>query len=353
MKKIKLLPIVFMLALCVGVLSVGVFALTPTKNTFSGKITINSTNPQINLTAYYNSVDDDNIIGKTQPARAGVTIDITDSRLTFKMDNVNTVDDVEKKYVIIVIENTADFPQAAYFTTSESPNLADSIKPLTCDGKTSTGAVIDNVLKLSFSAYTIIPKNGTAQVKVEFSLLKLYTENLTTDLIDYDIFLNVTQETSSNYLPKFTSLAQNGAAVELGSTQSLTDSFVLEAVDGETVKSVAKNEYKIKVTDKFPEAIKISYTTPENSIIGIFEKNTYNKFYELMGNNIEAMLMVSATLKGAQTLPMLGIQEPLGFYALGMDAIEYTVNPGSLKVYNEIEIPMQQVFADGVNEIEI
>ena len=68
------------------------FAITPTKNTISGTITVTSSNPEIKLTAYYNSIANENKIGETQTARYGVNISLTDSRLNFNLDNVNTLD---------------------------------------------------------------------------------------------------------------------------------------------------------------------------------------------------------------------------------------------------------------------
>ena len=47
MKKLKLIPISLMLVLCVGILVVGVFAITPTKNKITGTVNITASNPEV------------------------------------------------------------------------------------------------------------------------------------------------------------------------------------------------------------------------------------------------------------------------------------------------------------------
>ena len=44
MKRLKFLPAVLMLVLCVGILAIGIYAITPTKNTIDGTITVNPSN---------------------------------------------------------------------------------------------------------------------------------------------------------------------------------------------------------------------------------------------------------------------------------------------------------------------
>ena len=133
MKKLKLLPSILMLVLCVGVLAVGVFAITPTKNTITGTITINATNADVTMTAYKDSISGTNLGSIT--ARAGDDLDI--GNLEFSMENVNTVENVNPVVIVVV------------FTTSSTENLVietkntESFDGLTTDG---TNTVVNNVV---------------------------------------------------------------------------------------------------------------------------------------------------------------------------------------------------------------
>ena len=125
MKKFKYLPSVLMLVLCLAVLAVGIYAIKPTQNTIEGSITIGATNPAVDLTVYYIPdgvtvedavLNDANKIGTTKTARYGVELDLTDTRLDFSMDKVNTLSDVKAKNIAIKIENTSTQVLGAYFT---------------------------------------------------------------------------------------------------------------------------------------------------------------------------------------------------------------------------------------------
>ena len=52
MKRIKILPSIFMLVLCLGAMAIGVFAITPTKNTISGSMGIGASNPETIISVY-------------------------------------------------------------------------------------------------------------------------------------------------------------------------------------------------------------------------------------------------------------------------------------------------------------
>jgi len=52
MKKIKLLPSVLMLALCIGILGIGIYAANPTNNVITGTITVNAANAGIKVEVF-------------------------------------------------------------------------------------------------------------------------------------------------------------------------------------------------------------------------------------------------------------------------------------------------------------
>ena len=49
MKKLKFLPSILMLVLCVGVLAVGIYAIKPSTNLVTGTITINASNAPVEI----------------------------------------------------------------------------------------------------------------------------------------------------------------------------------------------------------------------------------------------------------------------------------------------------------------
>ena len=71
MKKLKILPSILMLVLCVGVLAIGVFALAPTENTITGTITINSTNPEFKIQVYKTVIDSNGTVVEAKEAVGG------------------------------------------------------------------------------------------------------------------------------------------------------------------------------------------------------------------------------------------------------------------------------------------
>ena len=52
MKRIKLIPSILLLVLCIGVLGLGVYAASPTSNAITGTITVNSANNEVILSVF-------------------------------------------------------------------------------------------------------------------------------------------------------------------------------------------------------------------------------------------------------------------------------------------------------------
>ena len=359
MKKVKFLPSVLMLVLCLAVLAVGIYAIKPTQNTIEGSITVNSTNPEIRLTAYYNSVAEANKIGQTQTARHGVNINLTDSRLNFNLENVNSLADVDDKYVIIVIENTADYDQAAYFSLTPDAQATATLAPVNYSGKTSaeTPVIVEDAVKVSFSAYTRIPAGDSAQVKLTFSLLKLYEEMLTTNIADQIIYLNVIGEVNEDLLPSFTIIdgeTNEEQRVDLGSSDALITTFNMQETGQSILPYIDEKTIKINVTDKTSQTIRISFNNPQNTAVAIFSAEAYQAFSEVVGEDAMMMALLGTLFRGAQTTDFNGIKlSDVGFYATNLDMAEYLMSNGeTLKSYQEIDIPTEYVFTGETNEID-
>ena len=110
MKKLKLLPTVLMLVLCVGVLAIGVFAITPTKNTISGTITINSANTPVSIQLLVDGVEK----GDPVTVRSGTTIEVGDIAFG-SIEGDRVADYVDKLTFTLVLEDNVvtshDLPQ--------------------------------------------------------------------------------------------------------------------------------------------------------------------------------------------------------------------------------------------------
>lgn len=190
MKKIKFLPSVLMLIACLAMLGIGVYALGVAKNNVKGIITVLPGNPEISIAAYYESVDDKNLIGTSQTTRTGVDIDITDSRLTFDTADATSMENLGTKNVVFQVTNNSKKDLGVFFATSNTTASTSATADLALDGVTEDGTTINNVIKVSFSPYTKLVGNGTITMTMSFKLLKYVDENCTIDLSNYTIYLN-------------------------------------------------------------------------------------------------------------------------------------------------------------------
>ena len=111
MKKIKFLPSVLMLMMCIAVLCVGVFSASTTNNTVKGSITVTSM-ARIKITGYVN----DEELFATQNTASGIEWDLTKSEaLRFDALNVTSASELPQKIIRIHIQNLSDMPLGAYF----------------------------------------------------------------------------------------------------------------------------------------------------------------------------------------------------------------------------------------------
>ena len=111
MKKLKFIPSIIMLVLCVGVLAIGVFAVKPTQNAISGSITISATNNPVKLEVFIDSTSTSPI--KTYPeVRGGEQIKLDDilgasNALAFNTSQANELHEVPAKKIIVRVTNLA------------------------------------------------------------------------------------------------------------------------------------------------------------------------------------------------------------------------------------------------------
>lgn len=105
MKKTKLFGILICV-LCVSVMAVGVFAITSTKNTISGTISIVSTNAPVQIQMTVSGINGGNVVTDPVTVRAGTTFNVGD--IAFNTEKANTIYDVEDIVISFKITNLAE-----------------------------------------------------------------------------------------------------------------------------------------------------------------------------------------------------------------------------------------------------
>ncbi len=104
MKRTKLIPGIIMLILCVSVLCIGIYAVTPTTNNIVGTINLIAANPEIEITAYLGT-NKATQISDTVTGRTSKTINLYANSLEFvEPEGANPVTDLT---LVIEIKNNS------------------------------------------------------------------------------------------------------------------------------------------------------------------------------------------------------------------------------------------------------
>ena len=121
MKKIKILPSILMLTLCVAILGVGVFAIAPTQNTISGSITINSANTPVSIQLLV----DGEPKGDPVTVRSGATFDV--GALAFNTSGVNSVGEVRNRKVTLSVTNLSTTQDLGVYFYKDGTTLTNDL----------------------------------------------------------------------------------------------------------------------------------------------------------------------------------------------------------------------------------
>lgn len=297
MKKLKILPTVLMLVLCVGILAVGVFALTPTKNTISGTITVNSSNPEVLISVYtVNAQGNMSAVPffGPQTARSGIEIELGNA-LAFNTSNINSEDQLSNISIkmVIRVENPSTTQKLGVYFSSESMTgpLRDSTKVETVK-ELITEDDQDDIAQATLSGYSPLPvatsatNLGVCDMQVSFDMIKFSETNTSIDLENElnKLYLNIEtyqgehDESTINKL----ALKTNGnnvtvtAKVGNGTAQALTDTWKPEvAFDNAKAESSVENSY-ILPTQVITINVKNNSTTNpiSASLVGNFNGNS-------------------------------------------------------------------------------
>ena len=192
MKKLKILPSVLMLVLCVGVLAVGVFAITPTTNTISGSITINATNAPVSITVYKDTYGGE-VLGTIDPVRTEGTLNLNQKVIEFLIEDANNAGEVEP--IVLVVE---------FSTTSSAHLVVDTETIESFNGQTESGAKLENLVSVTKlheyeltdeqTGLACFTSGSNYVVTCVFRLGELVEENVT---VAFDLSFNICK--ASNY----------------------------------------------------------------------------------------------------------------------------------------------------------
>ncbi len=234
MKKFKLLPSMLMLFLCIGVLVVGIYAISPATNEITGQISVKSAGPSITINAYVDSVAEGNeLIASPITVRNGAPIVLDNSKLSMNAENENDPTNVYKK-IIIQIRNNSNKNLGAYFwngvtdgafDTVTSPSTGDEIQVVNANGMEELSQILQkdvngtttHFVKVILSSYSYIEaknddnENDVIQMEIFITLQNFFDMDTSLDL-NYSLCIeeyvpNITDEEistgqgkSSNFL---------------------------------------------------------------------------------------------------------------------------------------------------------
>ena len=203
MKKFKLLPSLIMLVLCIGVLAVGVYALTPISNSIAGTISISAGKASIAITGY---IDNTEVYPRTE-LHEGMEWAIASSNLNFNASNYFFPEDVPSKVIRLKIENLSSVPYGVFFCDHADVNATASNIKTTGEIK-STSDSSKTIVNASMDYYKYISSTDS---------------NSTLDQVDMTITLSVASLTASAQTGKFTYYLN---IEEYNSSLNTTEEFV-------------------------------------------------------------------------------------------------------------------------------
>ena len=242
MKKTKLLPSILMLIMCVAVLAVGIYAVSPAQNNVTGTISVIASNVEFEITAYLDSVSGTKI-SDTVTARTSTPIALYNNVLKFDGSNASSADGVDDITIVLQIKNkSASKALGAFFLKDDTlpaslarENIASTF---TFDGvATDSSYTVNDLIKTRVQDYTQIGAGATVEVICTFSLNALVEADMNVSftlplvLHDYDETL---VGGDVNY---YTSIADALTAINNSTYEDNTSTTLQQASAGLTVEN--------------------------------------------------------------------------------------------------------------------
>ena len=227
MKRFRLLPSILMLVLCVGILAVGIYAVSPAQNNVTGTISVIASNVEVEITAYSSTNKSTATqISDVVTTRTGTPIEIYNDRLEFNCSSASSSDAVADITIVLQIKNkSASKVLGAFFlkdaTLPQTLTTANIASQFDFDGKTSDETETESGLVTALvDGYTEIGAGATIDVICTLSLNKL---------TDYDMDVDFTlplviHDYDSNLVSTNVSLVAKQGTIEDGATAIITAS---------------------------------------------------------------------------------------------------------------------------------
>lgn len=199
MKKFKLLPTILLLVCCVGILAVGVYAVTPKKHNITSNVVVTATQNPVRVEMLINDVS-----YGAREIRAGTTWEC--GNLSFNLDNTNIISDVPEIFVTFKITNletaTTDAEVAqksigAFFalsTTTIGDRLAtaDDIMVFDTIGGTESAPIIT----LNATPYSVATPGEEIELELCFKLQQFQEYSL--ENLQYQLYIENYQATATD-----------------------------------------------------------------------------------------------------------------------------------------------------------
>ncbi len=209
MKKVKLLPSLIMLVLCMGVLAVGVFALNPISNSIAGTISISAGKASLAITGY---VDDAVVYPRTE-LNGGIDWTIDSSKLNFNAGNYLFPEQVPSKEIKLVIENLSNVPYGVFFCDTAGVNATSSNIKTSGEVKSGTTTIVN--ASMDYYKYISVADATTTHDQAEMTIT-MSVANISTSAQtgSFAYYLNVEQYNSSlNTTEEFIKIDDNLTAI--------------------------------------------------------------------------------------------------------------------------------------------
>ncbi len=198
MKKVKIIPSLIMLILCIGVLSIGIYALNPISNSIAGTISISAGKASLAITGY---VDGAVVYSRTE-LHGGMDWTIDSSKLNFDASNYFFPEQVPSKEIKLVIENLSNVPYGVFFCDTAGANATSSNIKTTGEVKSGTTTIVN--ASMDYYKYISVANSSTTLDQVEMTIT-LSVANISTsaqsgsfkyylNVEEYNSGLNTTEE---------------------------------------------------------------------------------------------------------------------------------------------------------------
>lgn len=183
--KRKMLPCLSLLALCVALLCVGVYAIAPKTHNIWGVITVQTKGIALQLRAYYESPSTPLTDYVTLGNGESLSIPQSDN-LHFDVSNVFDLDNKPTITLIIGVNNISETALGAYFVKTPVESGKDTaignIETEKFFSATMDGETIPEVIKVTFPEYTQIDADAETYLYLTVSLEKLLDKQSSVDL---------------------------------------------------------------------------------------------------------------------------------------------------------------------------